>query len=163
MKNRKIRRTTAILCLLVGTLLIGVSPVFALRTQVSGTCSSYPFVYFYENAIGDTGNDDDRLKACGNGGNLTTAHSLSGLCKAFVKPVDNWEDCISSFTAVWGSSSGKVLCIYENRNYDKTGDRWDWFSKGSWDNVRHNLTGASLEPRNDTLSSWRWVTSSSLC
>jgi hypothetical protein len=139
--------------------LVFTIPVSA-GTQGSCSSSDSMKVFFYENVIGDTGDNNDILAQCGTGqGNLSTvAHTLSGYCDNDSTPkifADDWEDCIGSMFPY--IPSGYLLCIYANLWYSHAGRYYSY---------SHASSGARINVPsliNNGISSWRFTDTNHPC
>lgn len=140
----------------VGPASVVSGPSYAVA-GTQGMCPSDDLekVRFYENGIGDGGDNNDTWWRCvasdADIGNDT--HTLPGLCKAFFKAADNWEDCISSVQG-W-IPAGRYLQIWENPGY--SGDCA--YLSNADNGVRYNLPVWI----NDTASAYRFADNRSTC
>lgn len=129
----------------------GLVPVLA-QVAAAGTqgssCSSDPSrVRLWENAQGETGDNDDSLWQCTNQTNLGDVdHTLVGGCKTSGGSNGTWNDCVSSIT-FW-VEEGYKICLYEDANYSGVVD----FRYGPLAGDRFDV-GVGW---NDKLSSFRW-------
>jgi hypothetical protein len=146
------KRIRRIVTMMVATLtVLTFAPIVYAGTQ--GSCpGDTMYVRFYENAIGDTSDGDDRLYQCGSDEyNFADgpAHTLPGVCKGAIFVEDEWNDCISS---VWVNFADNtwVLCLYGGAFWNNgTG-----VYRISTEQVRYNLAGTGVGA--DGLSSWRF-------
>jgi hypothetical protein len=146
------RRTIAAVVALL--YLLAFAPVAWAGTQGSCPPDDTMKVRFYENSIGDGSDNNDTWWRCSSSdssfGNDT--HTLTGLCKAFVKPTDTWDDCISSVQAYY--PSGYRFCLYGNENYVGAGEGNAGISGSGNSGVRFN-TGA-IGVGSDQATSYRF-------
>jgi hypothetical protein len=117
-------KRTLISLLVALTLLMSVVPVTAAATQY-GDCTLAQFnadtngkTIVYENSVGDTSDNDDRMYQCGSAKDYGTwLHGLPGTCHNgnITGGGSTWNDCISSVKVF--VPSGKVACFYPDANY----------------------------------------------
>jgi hypothetical protein len=102
-------------------------------------------VRLYENGIGDTSDNDDRLWRCTEVANLIGIDHIPGTCKGFLIGQTTWNDCVSSYQ-IW-IPDGWHFVLYRDNNYNN----WSECRIGPIVGLRFNVAS------NDTLTSLRWI------
>lgn len=165
---RKLARLLVIVCTMAGSLLVAVQPAFA-GTQEAGVCTSTMNRWLgYENEIGDTRDNDDRLWLCNvgslGGDNLDIDHALSGTCAATVHVADDWANCMGSLYPVIVDAS-RALCVYDGWGF--SGNRQKLSIQSGW--VESDGTGPRRNFRTwvgfgqDDVASFKWISYNGSC
>ena len=116
--RRRVRSLRIATAILASTVALVVLPSVAFAgTQGSCSSSDTSKVRLWENAINDTGDNNDSLWKCGNDNNLDNdSHTLPGDCKGFFLSATTWNDCVSS-VSVW-VPAGWCVNFYRHAGYD---------------------------------------------
>ncbi len=122
-------------------------------TQGSDCSGDSSKVRLWENAIGDTQDNNDSYWKCSSDSDLGSAgdaHTLPGDCAATPIGSSTWNDCVSSFT-IW-VPSGQRFCLYRDQDYGSLLAQYI----GPISNLRYDV-GVGW---NDKLTSFKWTTGS---
>ena len=153
-----VRRLRVVLGFLVlsGLLPVALSPAVTLAGTEGPTCLSTDTtkVRMWENADGDTSDDNDSIWFCGSDSDLSNNnHTLPGDCNRPWPAATTWNDCISSYT-IW-VPTGQHFCIYRDASYATTVQD----KSGPISGLRFDASGLW----SDTASSFRWLPSATPC
>lgn len=151
MSGTRFRRLLASVFALA-VLLATAGLVFA-GTQGSDCSGDTSKVRLWENAVGDTQDNNDTYWKCSSDTDLGSSgdnHTLAGDCAATPFGSSTWNDCVSSFT-IW-VPSGQRFCLYADDDYGAFKAQYI----GPLSGLRYDV-GVGW---NDKLTSFKWTSGS---